>query len=172
MVECEHCVLAEKGDKVFEDDKVFAVMSPRQASKGHVLVVPKEHFTILEQVPDFMVGRLFVVANKISTTIFEMLRVYGTNIVVENGSAAGQRVAHFSINVIPRSENDGLGFEWEAKTLSDDEMSTVELQLKEHANNVGGFEKQEKKKLSLDKKEGKLISGDDSYLIKQLRRIP
>src|SRR3989338_3155345 len=115
MGDCAYCDLAEKGDKLFEDDNAIAAMSPEPASRGHALVMPKEHFTILEQVPDFIAGRLFALANKISTAMFETLRVSGTNIIIENGSAAGQKIAHLSINIIPRSENDGLGFNWMPK---------------------------------------------------------
>ena len=172
MPECEYCLLAEKGDKIFEDEKVFAVMSPRKAAAGHVLVIPKEHFAILEQVPDFTIGKLFSLANKISTKIFESLNSHGTNIIVENGISAGQKVPHLSINVIPRSENDGMGFAWESEEISEDDMSTAELQLKEHTGDIGGFEKGEKKELKIERKEETLDLDDDNYLIRQLRRIP
>ncbi len=173
MAECDFCSLAEKGEKIYEDDKSVAIASPMPASKGHVLVIPKEHFTILEQIPDFIAGHLFVLANKISTVMFETMRVHGTNVIIENGSAAGQKFAHFSINVIPRSENDGLGFSWTPKKLSDEEMSSAELQLKEHTKNVGGFEKEENKPIMLDETKTTVLPvTENDYLLRQLRRIP
>ncbi len=172
MAECEHCVMAEKGEKLFEDEKVAVVPSSRPASRGHVLVIPKEHYTILEQIPDFLAGHLFSTANKASTAIFEMLRVHGTNIVIENGIAAGQKVAHFAINIIPRAENDGIGFIWQSRQITDDEMSTAELQLKEQTKNVGGFQKDEKKALEVNDKEEVMPGNDNDYFLKQLKRIP
>lgn len=172
MAECEHCEMALKGEALFEDDKLAVVPSRRPASRGHVLVIPKEHYTILEQIPDFLAGHIFSAANRVSTAIFEMLRVNGTNIIIENGIAAGQKIAHFAINIIPRSENDGIGFAWQPKQVSDDEMSAAELQLKEQTRNLGVFQKEEKKALEIKDKEDVMPGDDNDYLIRQLRRIP
>ena len=165
-------MLAEKGQKVFEDEKTVAFLNPEPANLGHIIVTPKEHFTILEQVPDFLAGHLFNVANKISTTIFETLKVHGTNIIIENGSASGQKVAHFAINIIARSENDGLGFNWPPIQVSEEDMSTTELQLKELTKNIGGFDKEEKKAITVEEKENVLDTTEEDYLMRQLRKIP
>ncbi len=172
MAECEHCEMALKGETIFEDDNRAFVQSRSPASRGHVLVIPKEHYTILEQIPDFLAGHLFNTANRVSTAIFEMLRVNGTNVIIENGIAAGQRVAHFAINIVPRSENDGIGFAWQPRQISDDEMSVAELQLKEQAMNIGGFQKEEKKLMEVNEKENVMQSEDDDYLLRQMKRIP
>jgi len=171
VAECDYCKLIERGNLIFDDKNVVVAISPSQAGLGHVLVIPKEHFTILEQIPDFIAGHMFSIANNISTAIFETLRAHGTNIIIENGVSAGQRIAHFAINVVPRSENDGLGFNWLPKRLSDDEMSTSELQLKEHAKNIGAFEK-EKKTITFDEKQESIPDSDEDYTLRQLRRIP
>ncbi len=164
--------MALKGEALFEDDKLAVVPSRRPASRGHILVIPKEHYTILEQIPDFLAGHLFSTANRASTKIFETLRVHGTNIMIENGIAAGQRIAHFAINIIPRSENDGIGFVWQPKQVSDDEMSAAELQLKEHTKNIGIFQKEEKKALEFNDKEEVMPGDEGDYILRQLRRIP
>ena len=171
MTECDYCKLIETGNVIYDDNKVVVALAPTPASLGHVIIIPKEHFTILEQMPDFIAGHMFSVANKVSTAIFETLRVHGTNIIIENGVSAGQRIAHFAINVIPRSENDGLGFNWMPKHLSDDDMSTAELQLKEHTKNVGVFEP-EKKAIKFDETQETIPSNDEDYTLRQLRRIP
>ena len=136
------------------------------------MVVPKEHFTILEQVPDFITGHLFSIANRISTAIFERMRVQGTNIIAENGIAAGQKIAHFAINVIPRSDNDGLGFNWEPVQTSEDELSTVELQLKEESKDIGDFEKEKKEPIKADVSKEVIQSSEEDYKLRQLRRMP
>ena len=94
--------------RVYEDDLAMAVLDVNGSNPGHCFVIPKNHYPIVEQVPDKEVGRLFQVSNKISTAIFESLGVQGTNIFVANGIPAGQTVAHFTINVIPRRENDEI----------------------------------------------------------------
>ena len=69
-------------------------------------------------------------------------------------------------------ENDGLGFNWMPRQLPDEEMSTAELQLKEHTKNVGGFQKDEGKPITVQDEKTVLPTSEDDYFIRQLRRIP
>ncbi|MBF8279741.1 MAG: HIT protein, partial [candidate division NC10 bacterium] len=55
---------------------------------------------------------MFSMSNIISTALFESLNIHGTNILVNNGPEAGQSFAHFIINIIPRTESDGINMEW------------------------------------------------------------
>ena len=92
---------------------------------------------------------------------------------MSNGVAAGQTVAHFMINVIPRREGDGINLEWQPKQLNEEEMSTVELKLK--AETEGGHRFEEKKQEEQPKEakqETEILIGEENYLVKQLRRIP
>jgi len=175
----EKCIICQiiNGDipakKIYEDDEIVAILDFNGANPGHSFVIPKQHTPILEQVPSHLVGKLFNVANKISSAIFDTLKVQGTNIFVANGIPAGQKVAHFMINVIPRKENDGINLQWQTKQLSEEEMSTIELKIKEEVGNVGFSEepkpqKQETKTQPVSEE----VSGEDNYLVKQLRRIP
>ena len=108
--------------KVYEDDLALAVLDVNGANPGHCFVIPKNHYPILEQVPDDELANLFLISNKISGAIFEGLKVQGTNIFVRNGIPAGQTVAHFMINVIPRMENDKVNLQWKTRQLSEEEM--------------------------------------------------
>jgi histidine triad (HIT) family protein len=165
--------------KVYEDDLILAVVDVNGANPGHCFVIPKNHYPIIEQVPDQELANLFSVANKISSAIFENLKVQGTNIFVANGIPAGQTVAHFIVHVIPRKENDGVNLQWKTKQLTEEEMSTVELKLKEQIQNVGvgKIENVEKPKTILENAEiqpTQSISDDDEedYISKQMKRIP
>lgn len=173
---CVYCqkVLSGK-DKLYEDDKAVVMLSDTPSTYGHILVMPKEHFPIIEQVPDFVVEHVFKIANKVSIAAFEALHVQGTNIIANNGVAAGQDSAHFMVHIIPRKENDGLDFQWTPKQLSEEEMSTVELQLKEETKSIGTFQKEKEgpieikeEKESIETKEGE----EESYFIKRWRKIP
>ena len=170
MTECEHCKLAEKGEKVFESKNIVAVMSDKPAALGHVVVLPKEHYTIMEQVPDFIIAEMMNAANKLSTSLFEMMKIEGTNIIVSNGTASGQNVPHFSMSIIPRSSNDGLGFVWQPKSMDEEKMSTIRLQIEHEAKNIGEFKKEEKKPEEAPKPEE--ITDEEDYMAKQLERIP
>lgn len=163
--------------KVYEDDLTLAVLDVNGANPGHCFVIPKNHYPIIEQVPSAELANLFSVANKISSSIFDTLKVQGTNIFVANGIPAGQTVAHFVINIIPRTENDGINLQWKPKQLSEEEMSTVELKLKEQIQNVGveKIEEMEKPKAISEKAETQPQSFSDDeedYTARQLKRIP
>lgn len=175
---CEFCDIIqgkEEAETLYEDEKVMAVLHLKPAFPGQVLIFTKEHHPILEQVPDYLVSHAFKIANKLSTVLFETLNIQGTNLLVQNGTAAGQSIPHFSINLIPRSEKDGLNFQWEPKKFSKEEMDTAQLQLKSFTENIHPsiFEKEKKKvELKLEEKPLVLSASKENYLIKQIIRIP
>ena len=159
--------------KVYEDEMAMAVLDVNGANPGHCFVFPKNHYPILEQVPDLEIGSLFNIANKVSTAIFESLGAQGTNIFVANGLPAGQTVAHFTINVIPRKENDDINLQWQPRQLSEEEMSTVELKIKEQTKNIGNFETGSKTpKVAYPPKQAVLSDEEEEYFERQLRRLP
>lgn len=174
----EKCIICQivggavPSKKVYEDDLVMAVLDVNGANPGHCFIMPKNHYPIIEQVPDSEIGKMFQVSNKISTAIFETLGAQGTNIFVANGIPAGQTVAHFMINVIPRKENDGINLQWQPKQLSEEEMSTVELKLKEQSKNIGNFEKEKKAPKISAPKPVVLSDEEEEYFSRQIRRIP
>ena len=173
---CIICQIAEgkiPSKKIFEDELVLAVLDYNGANPGHCFVIPKSHYPIIEQVPDNELARLFQVSNKIAIALFETMGVQGTNIFVANGTPAGQTVAHFTINVIPRKENDGINLLWQPKQLNEEEMSTVELKLKEQSKNVAASVPDEKKIAKARAAKPVVMSEEEEeYFSKQLRRLP
>ena len=158
--------------KVYEDELVMAVLDVNGSNPGHCFVIPKNHYPIIEQVPDSEIGGLFQVSNKISTAIFESLGAQGTNIFVANGIPAGQTVAHFTINVIPRREIDGINLQWQPKQLREEEMSTVELKLKEQSKNIGNFERERKIAKVSAAKTVEISDEEVDIFSRQMRRLP
>lgn len=174
MSDCQLCGLKDSKEIIYEDDKVAAVLSPEPAALGHIILFPKTHYQIIEQIPDYEFGHLLSIANKLSTAAFESIGAQGTNIIIQNGVDANQEIPHVSVHIIPRRENDGIDFQWLPKQLTEEQMSTVELQLKEGAKDVGAFQMAPKSEpIKLDKKpEAIVLTKEENYLIKQLRRIP
>lgn len=171
--ECVICQIIEgkvPSKKLYEDDEIVAFLDVNGASPGHTFVVPKQHFPIFEQIPDKLAGNLFSVSNKISSALFDSMKIQGTNIFVTNGVSAGQSVAHFVINVIPRNEGDNINLQWKPRQLSEEEMSTVELKIKEGSENVG-VETSEGAITEKKEEKRKTISSDeDNYLWKSVNR--
>ena len=75
----ENCIICQivggkiPSKKVYEDGLIMAVLDVNGANPGHCFVMPKNHYPIIEQVPDSEIGKMFQVSNKISTAIFEAL---------------------------------------------------------------------------------------------------
>jgi len=172
--DCKYCQKVFSGEKLYEDDKAVVMFSDNPSSEGHLLVMPKAHYPIIEQVPDFLVEHIFKIANKVSIAAFEALHVQGTNMLVNNGVAAGQGSAHFMVHMIPRREGDGIDLQWQPKQLSEEEMSTVELQLKEETKSIGSFQQEKGTPIEVkeEKEEIETKEGEESYLVRKTRRIP
>ncbi len=171
-MKCEHCDIIDrksKADILYEDDEVVVAIKDLAITPGQITVFPKEHFTILEMVPENILEKCVTIANKVGIAVFEGLGSQGTNIIIQNGLGAGQKVPHFSIEVIPRVENDGLNLQWEPQQLAEDEMETAFMTLEKEIKNLGSpaEEKAEEKDGKIEEEEGK-----DNYLLKSLRRVP
>ena len=167
---CLICEKIEKEKKIYEDDKVIAFLDDKPMSLGHDIITTKQHFPIIENVPDFIINHLFKIVNKISIAVFESLGALGTNIIVNNGIPAGQEHPHFFVNIIPRRQNDNINFRFKPRQLNEEEMSTVELMLKDETKNIGNFEKEKERPIEIEKEKEK-ISGEN-YMIKVLKRMP
>jgi histidine triad (HIT) family protein len=108
---CLFCQLASgvlPTKKIYEDEICFAILDINPAVKGHILLIPKEHYVILPQTPDKVVRQLAVVSKLLSKTLIKALGAQGTNIFIANGAVAGQRAPHLIVHIIPRNENDNL----------------------------------------------------------------
>ena len=108
---CIFCKIIKKeipSNLIYEDDKVSVILDINPANEGHCLVLPKEHYQILPQIPDDLIGYLFLTAKKTSRALLKALAVKGTTIFVANGAIAGQKAPHFMIHVIPRKKGDLL----------------------------------------------------------------
>jgi len=126
--ECPFCSMIEgkiPTKKVYEDQTIMAVLDINPATRGHIIVFPKKHATLLSQADDDIVGQLFKIANMLSTAVFDIVKAEGTNIVVSNGAAAGQRGPHVVVNVIPRFAEDKVSIGWNGDKASDEELEEL-----------------------------------------------
>ncbi len=110
--QCIFCHIASgrvAAKKIYEDDKVVCVLDINPGNPGHVLIVPKEHYVIMPQLPEDLLQHIGMVAKGVSKAQLKALKAQGTNVFVANGVTAGQRAQHFMMHVIPRMENDEIG---------------------------------------------------------------
>ena len=106
-------------------------MDINPANPGHIPLLPKEHFSIMPQIPEQLLKHLFVAAKALSNVTLRALQTSGTNIIVANGPAAGQRAQHFMIHIIPRKEDDGLNFVVPQKKHKEEDLTAVQKRLSE-----------------------------------------
>jgi histidine triad (HIT) family protein len=92
----------------YEDSDVVAFMDIQPVNAGHVLVVPREHYASLDDIPHEMAMHLFEVAMELAPVVKRVAGVEGMNLVVNSGAAAGQDVFHYHVHVIPRRADDGF----------------------------------------------------------------
>ena len=92
----------------YEDTDVVAFMDIQPVNAGHVLVVPREHFESLEDIPHRLAMHLYEVAMELAPVVKQVAGAAGMNVVVNSGAAAGQDVFHYHVHVIPRKGGDGF----------------------------------------------------------------
>lgn len=178
---CETIQGKKEAAKLHEDDTAVVCMAEQPATIGHVIIIPKQHSPIFEGLSETAVERLAITTNRTSISLFEAIKSDGTNIIINNGIAAGQEEPHVAVNIIARRDNDGLAFEWPPKEIGEEQMSTIELQLKQELEKqdmpVEQPEQKEEATETATKGEEKqepdsLKDKEENYLIKQLRRMP
>ena len=109
---CVFCKIASgefSSHKIYEDEKVLAILDLSQATKGHTLVMPKRHYENIFDLDEETSKHLFNVVRIISKHYNKIDKnIVGINLLNNNGSAAGQTVMHYHMHILPRYENDDL----------------------------------------------------------------
>ena len=96
--------------KIYEDDKVLAILDLSQATYGHTLVMPKEHYENIFDLDEETAKHLFSVVTKIAKHYNCVIpNLKGLNLLNNNGVKAGQTVMHYHMHIIPRYDDDDLG---------------------------------------------------------------
>ena len=108
---CTFCDIIRGAGEVsmcYEDTEVVAFLDVQPVNPGHVLVVPREHFESLEDIPYVLAMHLFDVAMELAPVVKQVAGAGGLNVVVNSGAAAGQDIFHYHVHVIPRRADDGF----------------------------------------------------------------
>jgi len=111
--------------KIYEDNKVYAFLDINPVNAGHTLVIPKEHYIVLPQVPDALATHLMKVVKYLSGAIFEMTGAHGINVFQNNGAAAGQEVPHVHFHIIPRFQDDKSIGEWKRNQIDPEKLKQM-----------------------------------------------
>ena len=132
MNDCIFCRIIS-GDipamKIYEDENCIATMDINPATPGHTLILPKNHYKDLTELPETLAGKLMMVAKTVGIREMERLGADGFNVVQNNGRAAGQTVMHYHIHVIPRYAGGTQIVAWEPTAPTTEQLSEIRERL-------------------------------------------
>ena len=126
--DCIFCKIANgeiPSKTLYEDPEFRVILDLGPATKGHALILPKEHAGDLYELPEESAAKAMTLAKKIGKTMVQKLHCDGLNLVQNNGEAAGQTVRHFHLHLIPRYVNDGQSINWKPGKPSDEELEAI-----------------------------------------------
>lgn len=126
--DCIFCKIAAgeiPSTTLYEDEDFRVILDIEPASKGHALILPKEHYANLYELDDEIAAKVLVLAKKLITTLTDILGCDGYNIVQNNGTAAGQTVFHYHMHLIPRYENDNVRIGWAQGKLDEETKKAI-----------------------------------------------
>ena len=114
---------------VFEDKNMLAFLDHRPLFPGHTLLVPREHYETLTDLPVKQVGPLFENAQLLAGVVETAMEAEGTFVAMNN--RVSQSVPHLHIHIVPRRRKDGLkGFFWpRTKYKTQEEMEVVQQKI-------------------------------------------
>lgn len=118
MMDCIFCKIVAgqiPALKIYENDHVLSFMDIGPLADGHLLVIPKKHYSQLDQMPAEEVGQVAKALPILANAVVSATGAEGYNILQNNGRVAGQLVDHVHFHIIPRVAEDGLGYRWNAK---------------------------------------------------------
>jgi histidine triad (HIT) family protein len=115
---------------VDSDERTVAFMDISPATRGHALVVPREHADDLRDVSDEDLRATILAARRLAEKMKGALRPDGFNVLNSCGSAAWQTVFHFHVHVIPRYEDDPLRLPWKPEPGDAEEIKATAAELR------------------------------------------
>ncbi|MCI8580986.1 MAG: HIT family protein [Dorea sp.] len=110
---------------LYEDEDFRVILDANPASKGHALIIPKEHYANLYELEESLAGKAMILAKKMVAKMTDVLGCDGYNLVQNNGECAGQTVFHFHLHLIPRYKDDRVGLGWKLNELTETDREDI-----------------------------------------------
>ncbi len=132
MFDCIFCKIIKReipADVVYEDENCLAFLDITPINPGHVLLIPKQHYENLYDLPDKELKQLAPIIKKLAIAIKKGVNAEGINIGMNNEKPAGQLVPHAHFHIMPRFSNDGYQH-WRGQPYSEGESSQIAEKIK------------------------------------------
>lgn len=130
---CIFCKLANgeiPTNTVYEDEDFRVILDASPATKGHALILPKQHYANMFEIDDETLGKAAKLAKKVITHEKNVLGCDGYNVLQNNGEVAGQTIFHFHMHLIPRYAGEKDIMEFDHKEYSDEELKSICSEMK------------------------------------------
>lgn len=126
--DCIFCKIANgeiPTNSIYEDEKFNVILDMGPATRGHALILPKEHFANIYELPEEWAADVMILAKRMAIKMTEKLQCDGFNLVQNNNECAGQTVFHFHYHLIPRYKGDNQKIQWNPTSPSAEELKEV-----------------------------------------------
>jgi histidine triad (HIT) family protein len=122
--------------KVLETDRALAFLDISPVNHGHVLLIPKEAYSSIDDLPDDLAAHLGSLLPRLSRAVRKATGADGINVIVNNGEVAGQTIFHVHFHIIPRFHGDPVRWPWPHQRYEEGTMKGMQSKV-ENALNSG-----------------------------------
>jgi histidine triad (HIT) family protein len=159
------CAICERQGKViYEDNEIVAILLNKAVKEAQITIAPKNHIQAISQVDDEIIAKIYLISRKIMN-VFPLLNKTAFNIIANNRP---EEEFHFSLNLIPREENDGLNLQWQQKQLAQEQIDQIAKALSEMPISIVA----KKQEPIVEEAAKEIDDNKDNYLLRQLDRQP
>lgn len=129
---CIFCKIANgeiPSKTLYEDEECRVILDLGPATKGHALILAKNHYANLYELPEETASHVMLLAKKMAARMTDKLHCDGFNLLQNNGEIAGQTIFHFHMHLIPRYEDDGQKISMKPGEPSQEELEEIKNQI-------------------------------------------
>ena len=110
---------------IYEDERFRVILDLGPVTRGHALILPKEHYRNIYELPEDAAGDVMKLAKRMTVQMTQKLHCDGFNLLQNNEEVAGQSVLHFHMHLIPRYRDDGQVISGKAGSVSGEELEEI-----------------------------------------------
>lgn len=151
---CIFCEIVKgniKAYQIYEGEHFLAMLDIMPATKGHTIIIPKQHIQFLTQMSDKDVKEIFMLARKIIPFITGKTQCQGVDVYIAQGIS--QRIPHLALNLIPRYQDDKVNFDWNREKADEKQLESLAKDLSSELNKIKQKEHEEKQEVKQEKEE-------------------
>jgi histidine triad (HIT) family protein len=120
---------------IYEDETTYVFLDANPLAPGHTLVIPKEPYERVNDMPPELLGDVFDVAGRLAEAIETAVDADATTMAINNGEEAGQEVPHVHLHIVPQFAEDNsrpIHALFEGADLDDDEMEEIAATIRDN----------------------------------------